>query len=360
LQAAVASPRFWRARSTLICRSPPCPAVVVVLSPDFVRKKWPMRELEAALARPLRDPGATGGGGGEGEPVTLLPVLVDGLRVEDLGDAQSRLYGPRVWPSSRERPRDEVLTAWAALLKRVSAIVCMREDQARAQGLWVGPHLHPMLSPWGMQGRVRATPGPDAWRAACCAVLASIAATASGEQGVIGLRPTRPLLRLPPDPGADACRVQARSFQGGLAQVVAGRCVDELIRSSHLAQSRRVAAGLLPMQLQRPGCVVGRGADMDAVRLGLQEKRCVLLTGGPGEGKSTLACAVGAALWDEGAYQQGAFSLDMTGGQRAPVACEGRAAWPVWGASLAVGHVTACELPALNITAHLQAGSKPA
>ena len=42
---------------------------------------------------------------------------------------------------------------------------------------------------------------------------------------------------------------------------------------------------------------------------------CVLLTGGPGEGKSTLARAVGAALWDEGAYQQGVFELDMTGGQ---------------------------------------------
>jgi hypothetical protein len=116
---------------------PPCPAVVVVLSPDFVRKKWPMWELEAALARPPRDPAAAGGGG-EGEPVTLLPVLVDGLRVEDLGDAQRRLYGPGAWPSSRERPADDVLTAWAALLKRVSAIVCVREDQASSCARPVG------------------------------------------------------------------------------------------------------------------------------------------------------------------------------------------------------------------------------
>jgi hypothetical protein len=96
---------------------------------------------------------------------------------------------------------------------------------------------------------------------------------------------------------------------------VAERCVHALISSSHLPQSHLVAAGLLPMQLPRPPCVVGRAADMDAVRLGLHEKRCVLLTGGPGEGKSTLACAVGTALWDGGAYQRGAFELDMTGGQ---------------------------------------------
>jgi hypothetical protein len=92
-----------------------------------------MWELEAALARPLRDPAAVGGGGA-GEPVTLLPVLVDGLRVEDLGDAHNRLYGPGLWPDGRKRPRDEVLAAWAALLARVEAIVCIREDQARFRG----------------------------------------------------------------------------------------------------------------------------------------------------------------------------------------------------------------------------------
>jgi hypothetical protein len=107
-----------------------------VLSHSFVRKQWPMRELKAALARPLRDPAATGGGG-EGEPVTLLPVLVDGLTVEDLGDAMELLYSPEAWAvsgkSKHERPGDEVLAEWAELLERVSRIVCKREDQARSR-----------------------------------------------------------------------------------------------------------------------------------------------------------------------------------------------------------------------------------
>jgi Mrp family chromosome partitioning ATPase len=98
---------------------------------------------------------------------------------------------------------------------------------------------------------------------------------------------------------------------------------DALEISGHLRQSHRVVAGLLPMQLPRPLCVVGRAADTDAIRLGLREKRCLLLTGGPGEGKSTLACAVGAALWDEGAYQQGVCELDMTGGRLAPLCAIG-------------------------------------
>jgi hypothetical protein len=266
-----------------------------------------MWELEAALARPPRDPAVATGGGGEGEPVTLLPVLVGGLRVEDLGDAQNRLYGPGAWPSSRERPPDDVPTAWAALLKRVASIVCVREDQAR--GLRAGLYVACKLS--GMQDRGRGTPG--AWRAACCSCDGCRHHEAPFACGLHA-----PLLRRPPHPGT-----QARGFQGGLALQVAELCVKGLKSSGHLPQSHGSTAGAPPMQLPRPPCVVGRGADMDAVRKGLREKRCVLLTGGPGEGKSTLACAVGAALWDEGAYQRGAFELDMTGGQRAPVACGG-------------------------------------
>ena len=111
----------------------PTSAVVVVLSPDFVRKKWPMRELAAALARPPRDPVATCQGG-EGEPVTLLPVLVEGLTTEHVGDAQKRLYSLEAWPKNRERPPDDVLRTWAALLARVATIVCIREDQVSARG----------------------------------------------------------------------------------------------------------------------------------------------------------------------------------------------------------------------------------
>ena len=91
-----------------------------------------MRELAAALARPPRNPGAAGSGG-QGKPVTLLPVLVDGLTIEDLGDAQGRLYGPDAWPVSHYRPPDDVLQAWAALLKGVTGIVSKREDQARCR-----------------------------------------------------------------------------------------------------------------------------------------------------------------------------------------------------------------------------------
>jgi hypothetical protein len=123
--------------------------------------------------------------------------------------------------------------------------------------------------------------------------------------------------------------MKARGFEGLLAEIVAERCVDALKRSGHLPQSHGIPASAPPMQLPRAPFVVGRGADMEAVRQGLRDKNCVLLTGGPGEGKSTVARAVGAALWhDEGAYQQGAFEIDMTGGQDSPVACKWHAVWP--------------------------------
>jgi hypothetical protein len=110
---------------------------------------------------------------------------------------------------------------------------------------------------------------------------------------------------------------QARFYQGMLAREVADLCVAALISSGHLPRSHGITVGALPMQLPIPPLVVGRRADMDAVRVGLQDKHCVLLTGGPGEGKSTVARAVGTALWDAGAYKQGAFELDMTSEQGA-------------------------------------------
>jgi hypothetical protein len=90
-----------------------------------------MWELEAAMERPLRDAAAAAGDNGGHEPVTLLPVLV-GLTIEDLKDAQNRLYRPGDWPTGEPQPPPEVLAEWAALLARVTTIVSVREDQARA------------------------------------------------------------------------------------------------------------------------------------------------------------------------------------------------------------------------------------
>jgi hypothetical protein len=197
----------------------PFPTVVVVLSREFVCKKWPMQELEAALARPLLDAAAAAGpGGGGGEPVTLLPVLIGGLTVEDLGNARTRLYSADSWPTGFERPAPDVLDKWAALLKRVSTIVCKREDQARG-------------SPPGNGVLFSATVGACKPRR----IAAGWERPVRLRNACRGTTPRRVLLRGQRIAGARAAlRLQAQHFRGRLAKEVAPLCVAALKSFGHL------------------------------------------------------------------------------------------------------------------------------
>ena len=86
-------------------------AVVLLLTKDYMRKKWPMWELDIALKRcSMPKP-----------PVTVLPVLLD-ISIEELGDLSSQVYHDDRWTGGN-KPKDENLQRWAALGKEVTTLV---------------------------------------------------------------------------------------------------------------------------------------------------------------------------------------------------------------------------------------------
>ena len=80
------------------------------------------------------------------------------------------------------------------------------------------------------------------------------------------------------------------------------------------------------LQAQKPQCrlpsvperLFGRERHMQAVHEGLEEKGCVALYGGPGDGKTALAMTVGRALYEEGKAEGGAYVFDLAGTWRSP------------------------------------------
>ena len=104
--------RYICSTAALPLPSSPC-AVVVVLSRDYMAKKWPMRELEHALQRRKKDPSS----------ITLLPVLMDDLTIEDLKDLYHRVYDHEsIWKIDRPRPSPETLDKWAGLAAQLTGI----------------------------------------------------------------------------------------------------------------------------------------------------------------------------------------------------------------------------------------------
>ena len=92
-------------------------AVVVVLSPEFVRKKSPMEELEILLARHRADP----------RSVLVLPVWygIDYQRVCNLEAG----YHSEEWVGGQAKPAPDVLARWAKTVRELLNTTAVRDDQ---------------------------------------------------------------------------------------------------------------------------------------------------------------------------------------------------------------------------------------
>ncbi len=111
--------------------------------------------------------------------------------------------------------------------------------------------------------------------------------------------------------------LQEDGFQGALATRIAESAVRELVTLGHLPSTclhlrRGTHPLLLPMFLPRE-TLVGRELEVARVKERLVECRSGLLWGGPGEGKTSLARAVGAVGYDQGLFPAGVFEVDLQG-----------------------------------------------
>ena len=108
------------------------------------------------------------------------------------------------------------------------------------------------------------------------------------------------------------CCVQARHYQG----VSATSAVEAVIRCL-------VDVGRLPKgySLGMPRChvpsnpcsLIGRAEEVQQVLKSLQEHRCVIISGGPGEGKTALAQKVVWDMWERGELPGGAYPVNLAG-----------------------------------------------
>ena len=109
-----------------------------------------------------------------------------------------------------------------------------------------------------------------------------------------------------------ACVAQAQQYQG----VFAMNAVDPVIQCLQ-------GVGRLPEEysLGMPQChvpcnprsLIGREDEEGLVREGLQTKRCVIISGKPGEGKTALAQKVVWDMWERKELPGGAYRVDVAG-----------------------------------------------
>jgi predicted ATP-dependent serine protease len=59
--------------------------------------------------------------------------------------------------------------------------------------------------------------------------------------------------------------------------------------------------------------LVGRQAELQELLDGLRERGCVVISGGPGEGKTALAQEAVQTLWSKRALPGGAYVVDLNG-----------------------------------------------
>ena len=89
---------------------------MVVLSTDFVRKRYPMEELALLLKRKREDQG-----------FRLLPVLY-GITYEQCTSLPQG-YHTDEWGLKGGKPADDILQGWAAAVEELLNITAVREDQ---------------------------------------------------------------------------------------------------------------------------------------------------------------------------------------------------------------------------------------
>jgi ABC-type transport system involved in cytochrome bd biosynthesis fused ATPase/permease subunit len=116
--------------------------------------------------------------------------------------------------------------------------------------------------------------------------------------------------------------LQYEGFHGQMASGILDAIIAALQKHSVLPPgyqrpSRRVDS---PMNLTRlASVVIGREGEQQEIMRQLQKGKAVVLWGGPGEGKSTLAMDAACTLYKSGALPGGALSVDLTG---APTGCQ--------------------------------------
>jgi hypothetical protein len=110
---------------------------VVVLSPEFVRKKFTMRELAIFLERKARDPSS----------IVIIPVFYE-LTVEQCGNLE-QLYNSEPWPTSPGVPQVAdrgLLKGWAEALKQLLGSTGAKIEEVSVEGvIWLvafGIRLH--------------------------------------------------------------------------------------------------------------------------------------------------------------------------------------------------------------------------
>ncbi len=105
---------------------------------------------------------------------------------------------------------------------------------------------------------------------------------------------------------------------------------------------------LVPMLLPRPDhTLVGRDEHVGSICAALQQGRSVLVHGGPGEGKTSVARAAGVSAWDKGTFPAGAYEVDLTGGGCvAHLLCLGRGRLHINGIDLMLHGNNDCSPPA--------------
>ena len=92
-------------------------AVVVVLSPEFLRKKYPMMELDILLARQRADPGS----------VRVLPVWYN-VTYQQCCNLQT-VYHSEKWVGGELKPAQDVLDRWANTVRELLNTPAVRDEE---------------------------------------------------------------------------------------------------------------------------------------------------------------------------------------------------------------------------------------
>ena len=92
-------------------------AVVVVLSPEFVRKEYPMKELEILLARQRSDP----------ESVRVLPVWYE-VNYQQCCNLEV-VYCSEEWVGGEKKPAQNVLDHWAKTVRELLHTTAVKDEQ---------------------------------------------------------------------------------------------------------------------------------------------------------------------------------------------------------------------------------------